>query len=450
MRKTVVLLFCVLGAFALTYVLRTLYIVSYAPMRAFDRTGAPRATATAPSDFPLPTPTPSPSAEERLMEQADANFMEGRVNILLLGFDQSPERDEAGTGVSRNERNNYRSDVLLLLAVNFQKGTVHLISIPRDTYTPIYNTRGRWKINAVFAKGGAAEGEGFLYAQRTVEMLFGVPIDYYAGVNMEGLKKLVDAMGGVDYDVDVRITLNGRTLEEGMQHLDGQQVLDYCRARKGISTDVGRADRQQRMLLAIFRQLQSTHKLAALPSLYAAVSDDVYTNLSVPQIAALAVFALELDETSFLRTTLEGAYVNNVYNASYYVLENKKLIALVKQEFGITIKRDSKYDLNKVKRDKAAAEAARAAAALEEAEAMLTVPADATGTQYQALLDNARAGRSMLLTAIESGASETEIRRLRDLYMRDVSRLLRGFPLDTDMSGVPKPFRALVGTDGTP
>lgn len=188
--------------------------------------------------------------------------------------------------------------------------------------------------------------------------LLGVPISHYAGVDMVGLKAAVDAMGGVDYDVDVRIELNGRVLEPGYQHLDGQQVLDYCRARKGISTDVGRADRQQRMLFAILEQLQSRDQLKNFPKIYLSVQDKVYTDLNVEQIAALTLFAMDLDlDTDLHRHTLEGEYVNNTpYNgASFYVLDTEALQELMKEIFGITIQTDYRFDYHYVLADKAAA-----------------------------------------------------------------------------------------------
>ena len=296
-------------------------------------------------------------------------------------------------------------------------------------------------MNAAFAKGGAATGDGFTYAMKTVEMLMGVPVPYYAGVNMEGLKHVVDALGGVSYDVDLDIHLNGRTLSPGLQRLDGQQVLDYVRARKGISTDVGRNDRQQRMLLAVFDELKATRSLAAVPAVYAAVKDDVFTNLTAAQIAALAKFALDLDRSSFKRTTLDGEYVSNVYNASYYVLKNKSLVALVKEEFGVTIKRDKKYDLATVKRDKAAAAARRAAEALTDVEAMLVLPADTTGAYEDTALHRAELAAQRLTDAIDSGAEAREIRRMQDAYMREVAKLLAAHNVH---SGVPEAFDTLL------
>lgn len=442
MRRVILMLSCVLGAFFLAWALRSYYIVTTDPARAFGEDGGDiRATPpTKAQAAATPTPCVTLSPEEQLIHQADVDFMKERVNILFVGFDESPERDEEDSDVYRNEKNNFRSDVLLLMAVNFAKRSVRLISIPRDTYSPIYNTRGRWKINAAFAKGGALEGEGFTYAMKTVEMLMGVPVTYYAGVNMEGLKSLVNAMGGVDYDVDVEIHLNGRTLKKGMQHLDGQQVLDYCRARKGISTDLGRNDRQQRMLLAIFRQLKQENKLTSLPSLYALVAKDLHTNLNVQQIAALAAFSLRLDEDSFQRSTLEGEYVHNVYNASYYVLKNSKLAALVKEEFGVTVKRDKKYDLATVKRDKAAAEAKKAAESMEEVAGMLTIPADTMGDYQETLLARAQARARQLTEAIDAGVEWEEIVRMRDSLNESVAALRREGLLSGQL---PSSFRQL-------
>jgi len=320
------------------------------PMRAFE-TPTPSPVISA-SPAPSATPLSTPSPEEQLMEQADKDFMQNRVNILLLGWDQSPEREDEDSVLYRDEDNNFRSDVLMLLTVDFESSTAHLISIPRDTMAKIYNTKGHWKINAAFAKGGSIEGDGFEYAIKTVENLMGVPISHYAGVNMEGLKAVVDAMGGVEFDVDQEITLNGRTLTPGLQTLDGQKVLDYCRARKGYGTDVDRANRQQRMLFAIFHQLKDSNALTTLPRVYISVKDYIHTDLTMEQIAALAVFAMDLEpDVNLFRHTLEGRYINGtVYNgASFYVLDTSALKALMKDIFGVDIEVDYKYDYRYVR-----------------------------------------------------------------------------------------------------
>lgn len=438
MRK-IIIAGSVLAALALVWLLVSLYGIWQRPESAFETPPVQAAATVKPQTARTSQPVTTPSPEEALLEQADLSFMDGRVNVLLLGYDQSPEREDEDNALYRDEQNNYRSDVMMLAAVNFNEDSIHLISIPRDTYAAIYNVKGRYKINAAFAKGGAAEGDGFLYAQRTVEMLLGVPVDYYAGVNMEGLKRLVDAMGGVDYDVDVEIHLNGRTLETGLQHLDGQQVLDYCRARKGISTDVGRNDRQQRILIAIFDQLRREKRLADLPGIYLAVRDDIVTNLSLPQLAALAVFLTRLDLTNFKRTTLAGEYISNVYNASYYVLYNDKLIDLVQEEFGITITRDKKYDVSTVKRDKAAAEAKKAADQADDIASMAVLPTGVYESETHDLVADVYFLAERVRSVVDAGASAAAIREARHRLNLAVAALAR----EQDMTSLPDAFAAL-------
>ncbi|MEG1548265.1 MAG: LCP family protein [Clostridia bacterium] len=347
---------------------RFLYTTFIDPMGAFDAPSTPSPVVTAGPIVPTPAPTLSPEEqlkadEDQLKADADMDFMKNRVNILMLGWDQSPERDDAGNVMYRDEDNNFRSDVIMLMTLDFEKKTCDLISVPRDTLAPIYKSDGElysstahYKINAAFAKGGSTDGDGFGYARTTIGKLLQVPIDYYVGVDMTGLKAVVDAMGGVDYDVDVRIVLNGRVLEKGMQHLNGQQVLDYCRARKGISTDVGRNDRQQRILFAIFEQLKSRKQLANFPNIYLSLKDYINTNLDFKQISALCVFGLDLDMQNMRRHTLEGEYVNNTAysNASYYALKNDELAAMMKDIFGTTITTDNRYDVAYVLADKSA------------------------------------------------------------------------------------------------
>lgn len=351
-----------IGAVFLVLAGSYLHTIVINPINAFN-TPSPDPTlaftiSNTPGKASTPVSTITPDPMDTLLSQADLEFLKNKVNILMLGYDASEERYDEDSELYRDEENNFRSDVLMLLSVDFENNNAVLISIPRDTLAPIYNTEGHWKINAAFAKGGAVKGNGFEYAMRTVSNLFGgVPITYYAGIDMTGLKQVVDAMGGVDYDVDVKITLNGRVLETGMQHLNGQQVLDYCRARKGIGTDINRVDRQQRMLFTIFEQLKSRNQIVNLPNIYLSVQDKIITNLNFQQIAALSVFALDLDMDDLERYTLKGEYVNGTSysNASFYVLHNDELAELVKSIFGITISPDIRYDADYVLGEKAAA-----------------------------------------------------------------------------------------------
>ncbi len=302
-------------------------------------TAAPSATpeaTVAPGATPGPTPSPTPDPEVQLLSQADLDFMKNRVNILVLGIDESTERENWGS---------FRTDTMILCSINFDTHDVDLISIPRDSYVKICNASGSartvdghpdyGKINSAFSTGGGAQKNGFQYAMGTVKYLFGgIPVDYYIGFNMNVVKQVVDAMGGVDYDVDIDVTMNGRTLQPGMQHMDGQAVLDYARQRKG-SSDIARVDRQQRILFAIFRQLKSTGQIANIPQIYQAVEQNISTNLDFKQISALALLALQMNEDQLGRHTVDGEFLN-MDSTSYWGLHTSALQSLIKEVFGIS------------------------------------------------------------------------------------------------------------------
>ena len=264
---------------------------------------------------------------------ADLSFMKNRVNILVLGIDRSEERLES---------NSFRSDTIILVTVNFKTGDVDMISFPRDSYVKLYNKNGKLidpldpynKINEAFSRGGMMKKGGYQSEMNTVSALLGgIPVNYYVSFDMTAVKEIVNAMGGVDYDVDIEVRMNGRELHPGMQHLDGQGVLDYCRQRKG-SSDTARADRQQRMLKAIFNQMKSTGQIANIPKIYKAVSDCIETDLSFEQICALSLVAVRMDAEQLDRHMIEGRFAS-LYSRDVWLVDREKLIELIKDVFNV-------------------------------------------------------------------------------------------------------------------
>lgn len=321
--------------------IRFIYRTVINPISAFDNvpspsteiiivTPTPRKTAEpSPLQTNTPAPTPTDSPKELLAKQADQDFMKNRVNVLLTGIDYSVEREG---------RTDFRTDTILMISLNFETGEADMLSIPRDSYADIAFTDQRWKINGAFMSAGGAEGKGFECMMQTVsDCIGGIPVNYYIAVEMPAVKDIVNAIGGVWYDVDYEINMNGRHLDKGYQKLDGQAVLDYCRARKGITsgTDIDRIDRQQRLLMEVFKQMQSASLLQEIPEIYQAMESQIYTNLNFEQIVALALFALDLDlNTECNRYTLEGKYMK-VYNATYYVLDHTYTKEIIKDIFGV-------------------------------------------------------------------------------------------------------------------
>ena len=349
--------YCLMAALLAVVVVasRFVYVTMIDPSAAFDSTPVTSVQATAAVSESTTTEvteqataTATLSPEELLEKQADMDFiMQDRVNILLTGIDYSEEREG---------RTDFRTDTILLLCINFATGEVDMLSIPRDSYADIAYTDNRWKINGAYMSAGGADGNGFACLMETVSTtLGGIPVNYYIGVEMQAVKDIVDIIGGVWYDVDYEIDMNGRHLDTGYQLLDGQAVLDYCRARKGITsgTDIDRIDRQQRLLMTLFEQLQDTSLIQEIPEIYQTVQSEIYTNLNFEQIAALSLFALNIDlDTDFNRYSLQGEYMK-AYSATYYVLDHTYTEEVLKEIFGedVNLDIDWTYSISYVEND---------------------------------------------------------------------------------------------------
>jgi LCP family protein required for cell wall assembly len=178
------------------------------------------------------------------------------TNWLIVGSDSradltEEERDELATGGDVGQR----TDTIMLLHSGSYGAT--LVSLPRDSYVAIPGRRGRDRLNAAYAYGGAS-----LLVQ-TVEQATGLRIDHYAEIGLGGFVDAVDAVGGVDMCVpeaikDPKAALN---IKAGCQELDGATALGYVRTR-AVGDDFGRVERQRAFLSALVAKATSPATLA--------------------------------------------------------------------------------------------------------------------------------------------------------------------------------------------
>ncbi len=203
-------------------------------------TPKPLQTGDVPDNTEEPaTPEPTIDPYQTLYEKADTSMMKDIVNILLVGVDYSAERETWSF-------KDFHSDVMIVMAVNFDDNRVDLISLPRDTYAEIPKVKGIYKLNAALNCGGNLTKSDGSFNPKSLEkvceaaewMLGGISVDYYYAVTMPSLKELVDLCGGLDYDMDIAFKIQGRSYQKGMQHIDGQGFLDYCRVRHNRSFTV--------------------------------------------------------------------------------------------------------------------------------------------------------------------------------------------------------------------
>ena len=309
-----------------------------------------------PTATPVYTPEPTPDPYQVLYESADTSMMKDIVNILLVGVDYSPERE------TWNGKKEWHSDVMMVLAVNFEDNRADLISLPRDTYAEIPNVKGIYKLNASLNCGGGLYKDDGSFNPKGLEKVCdaaewmigvkGIEIDYYYAVTMTSLKDLVDLCGGLDYDMDIKFHIQGRSYEKGMQHIDGQAFLDYCRVRKaanGLSasetSDSRRVDRQKRILIALFRQMQADQLITKIPEIVDTFDGDLFTNCTYGQTAALAAFAYKLNADNIGMYSMSGT-TQSLFQWNFCFTDQSNRVDIIKQVYGVDAKKYQQYTLN--------------------------------------------------------------------------------------------------------
>lgn len=197
------------------------------------------------------------------------------VSILAMGTD---------VGALNRGNTGGNTDTLEMITINPGKKDITLTSIPRDTLVRVNTSEGPdyVKINAAYSIGGPKKTVG------QVRELLNVPIDYYAVINMGVLKKVVNAVGGVDVNNPFAFNYEGHHFPKGHQHLNGEYALKYSRMRyDDPNNDYGRQKRQQQILESVIAKFKHSGSVGAANKILAAVKDGIKTNVPIDNVAAL-------------------------------------------------------------------------------------------------------------------------------------------------------------------
>jgi LCP family protein required for cell wall assembly len=221
-----------------------------------------------------------------------------RISILVIGLDY---RDwSAGEGAPR-------SDTMIVLTIDPLSKTAGIMSIPRDLWVNIPGF-GYSRINTAYSSGEGSQlpGGGPELARKTVEQLLGVPIQYYAQVDFGTFVQFIDLIGGVDVHVDesLRVDPVGGGKDKiiitccGMRHFNGVKALAYARYRKDKEGDIARAQRQQKIILAIRDKVLSPENFPVLigkaQQFYNEFSVGIRTNMPFDTALQLGVLAKDI------------------------------------------------------------------------------------------------------------------------------------------------------------
>jgi len=263
--------------------------------------------------------------------------VDGRYNIMLLGGDAGADR----TGL--------RPDSISVASIDAETGATTIVGIPRNLYdapfvagSPLYGdypdgydcgddclvsflyTYGEEHPDLYPDAESRGSNAGVEAMRDAVEGITGLTVQYYALIDMQGFVDLIDALGGIQVDVQQRIPINGGVdgngqpinvdgwIEPGDQKLDGYHALWYARARHGTS-DYDRMARQREVQQALLSQFQPATVLSKFQAVASAGVQTVDTDIPQGALAAFVDLAVEAKSQQITSLELVPPTYDNVY-----------------------------------------------------------------------------------------------------------------------------------------
>ena len=252
------------------------------------------------------------------------------VNILLLGVDKDSLRREVG-----------RSDMIMLVTLDFDAGTIQCLTIPRDTHAVVYhiNENGNIvdevyeKLNHAYAYG---LGPNKYSAENTMLCTsnflsmggeFDVPIDYYVSIDLDGIAELAGIFGGVDVTLAQDVPEVGKAGET--VNLQGPTVRHYLQNRHDMSDgEVSRQLHEQTFLKALLEEIREAGAVQNAAQLYTMFTKFIRTNLTLAQVAEYAGILDQVsnDAIEFYRISGTGETIDGVWYLEPDLEEAKELV----------------------------------------------------------------------------------------------------------------------------
>ena len=278
--------------------------------------------------------------------KAVSNITNTPFNVLISGSDTRGGFDENG-----------RSDVIMVATVNPKTGTILLTSVPRDFYVT----------TACDAADGCQQGaldkithtgiHGTNTTKRTVEQLLGIEINYTFKVGFDTVTDIVDAVGGIDVNVEPGyacndfLNLSGFSVHEGVNHLNGEQALAYARERYAYSEgDRQRTKNQQQVLMGIVDKITSPAIVTNYASIMDSMSDTFSTTMSSQEISDLIKYQLNSNpkwkmEQYMVNGTGDTLMCAELGDAAYVMVPDQSTVTTAKNKINAVLAGKSADDV---------------------------------------------------------------------------------------------------------
>jgi LCP family protein required for cell wall assembly len=260
-------------------------------------------------------------------------------NLLLLGVDYG-ETGYRGSGF-KAALEDCHTDAVIVLAVNMDAGAVSMVSIPRDTLVYVPGVRGIYKFNGAINCAPSFE-QGLLTACRTAgRVLGGIEIHAYCAVDFGTMIAIGDAIGGVDFELDMSYSHLNRTYRKGMQHLDGLGIADYLRARTNATrnaNDIGRTGRQRDLLKAVFEKvLSDLSVINDLTALLAEPETRFFTNANTGQLLQLAYMLISRGFDTVGTYVIDGRYLQGMRSWNFTFTDPQSRRDVIREVWGAEV-----------------------------------------------------------------------------------------------------------------
>lgn len=249
-----------------------------------------------------------------------------KINLLLLGCDETfpvnYERELLWKG---------RSDTIILISCNPLENTLNILNIPRDTKIRVPK-HGVEKINYLNTIGGPT------FTKKYLERLLKTNIDNYVIINIQGLSKIIDEVGGIVIDVPQRMQYIDHTgmlninLFPGKQLLSGKHATGFLRFRHDSLGDIGRIQRHQTFMRAVFKKLLDPIAFTKLPDIVSIYKKTILTDLKPTDLIKIANFSRNVPASKQNIVILPGEF-GQYDEISYWIPKPKEINEVIKKLF---------------------------------------------------------------------------------------------------------------------
>ncbi len=233
------------------------------------------------------------------------------------------------------------TDIIMVACYDLANNNVNVLQIPRDTFVGTDVPTG--KVNAVY--GNAREGESNIKAlMRCINQKFGLPIDHYATVTIEGTEKIIDIVGGVDITLDRSYTLVDDTGEKGVKktfeagevHFDGQWGTAFVRHRASyLQGDMGRIKAQRSFYAALLKKM-TTLSFGQITNIVTSAASEISSDLTPGQMLGYAQKMKDLNLSNVKIMSVpgqSGMYRPTGQSLSYYSIHKSDYVTMLNDYF---------------------------------------------------------------------------------------------------------------------